>query len=84
MHTYLGLGFDAAMQWACAGQALDLLLQLADAVCQSVECLHQLSFVLGFHRLVLLELRNQQLNTHTHSQCFSNSEGIKVKKNNNP
>lgn len=47
--TYLGLGFDAAMQRVCAGQALDLLLQFADAVCQSVERLHQLRFVFRFH-----------------------------------
>lgn len=63
--VYLGFALECGPQNICTGQSFYLLLEFGDAVGEGGEGLHDQSFILCLHGLVLLQLRYQQLNgTH--------------------
>lgn len=63
--VYLSFALEYGLQSISTGQSFHLLLLLGDAVGKSGEGLHDQSFILRLHGLVLFQLRYQQLKTHT-------------------
>ncbi len=63
--VYLSFALECGLQSISTGQCFHFLLLLGDAVGKSGEGLHDQSFILRLHGLVLFQLRYQQLKTHT-------------------